>query len=246
MSMPSRSLASCAVRQMRTHMSASRPSTVAEPTKPSSSPTAVKMKSVCCSGTNPRRVCVPSNRPLPLTLPEAMAALDWSELYAAGLDVGLLLAEEVGEPVALVVLEDVGVEDAHDADDADRAEHHDVARPGPRHQQHAHGDGDEHERRPEVGLQHDQRDGQGQHGERQPPAGAPSAARPTTPAGRPPPGWPTPWPARRAATGTPRAGTTPACPVARCPAERPRGPAGPSSARTAATRSRAGAGSRPA
>ena len=53
---------------------------MAEPTKPSSSPTAVKMKSVCCSGTNPSRVCVPSNRPLPFTLPDAIAAFDWSRL----------------------------------------------------------------------------------------------------------------------------------------------------------------------
>jgi hypothetical protein len=77
MSIPSRSLAICAVRQMRTQMSVSRPSTVAEPTKPSSSPTAVKMKSVCCSGTNPSRVWVRSNRPLPSALPDAIAAIDW-------------------------------------------------------------------------------------------------------------------------------------------------------------------------
>ena len=53
---------------------------MADPTKPSSSPSAVKMKSVCCSGTNPRRVCVPSNKPLPDAAPEAMAAFDWSRL----------------------------------------------------------------------------------------------------------------------------------------------------------------------
>ena len=44
---------------------------MAEPMKPSSSPTAVKMKSVCCSGTLPSRVWVPLNRPLPIRPPDA-------------------------------------------------------------------------------------------------------------------------------------------------------------------------------
>ena len=46
------------------------------PTRPSSSPATVKMKSVCCSGTKPERVCEPSKRPWPKRppLPTAIRA----------------------------------------------------------------------------------------------------------------------------------------------------------------------------
>ena len=46
------------------------------PTRPSSSPATVKMKSVCCSGTKPARVCEPWNRPWPKSppLPTAIRA----------------------------------------------------------------------------------------------------------------------------------------------------------------------------
>ena len=46
------------------------------PTRPSSSPATVKMKSVCCSGTKPARVCEPWKRPCPKRppLPTAMRA----------------------------------------------------------------------------------------------------------------------------------------------------------------------------
>ena len=50
------------------------------PMKPSSSPTAVKMKSVCCSGTMSSWVWVPSKIPLPSTPPEPMAIFDWLRL----------------------------------------------------------------------------------------------------------------------------------------------------------------------
>ena len=52
------------------------------PRKPSSSPTDVKMKSVCCSGTKPPWVCEPSPRPSPANRPCAMACFDCSWLYA--------------------------------------------------------------------------------------------------------------------------------------------------------------------
>ena len=46
------------------------------PTRPSSSPATVKTKSVCCSGTNPARVCEPSKSPWPNSppLPTAIRA----------------------------------------------------------------------------------------------------------------------------------------------------------------------------
>ena len=40
------------------------------PTNPSSSPATVKIKSVCCSGTNRPLVCGPSNNPVPSNPPE--------------------------------------------------------------------------------------------------------------------------------------------------------------------------------
>src|SRR4029453_7662663 len=139
MSVPSRSLAICAVRRIRTHISANRAKSVADPTKPSSSPSAVKMKSVCCSGTNPSRVCVPSNRPLPEVAPEARAPFDWRRVAEPAVPRGgaggdgrlrrvevvrlalepLVLVEELRQPVALVVLQQVRVEHADDRDTAE-------------------------------------------------------------------------------------------------------------------------------
>ena len=50
--------------------------------KPSCSPTAVKMKSVCCSGTKSRSVWVFSEpTPLPCNPPEAMAIFACVRLY---------------------------------------------------------------------------------------------------------------------------------------------------------------------
>ena len=55
---------------------ASMPIRTPAPTRPSSSPATVKMKSVCCSGTKPARVCDPWNSPCPNRppLPTAMRA----------------------------------------------------------------------------------------------------------------------------------------------------------------------------
>ena len=79
-SVPKSSRASWAVRQIRQATMAKRASSVPAPTKPSSSPTAVKMKSVCCSGTLSSRVCVPSKRPWPSGPPAPMAIFDCSRL----------------------------------------------------------------------------------------------------------------------------------------------------------------------
>ena len=46
------------------------------PTKPNSSPATVKIKSVCCSGTNQPFVCGPLNKPLPIIPPEPIVILD--------------------------------------------------------------------------------------------------------------------------------------------------------------------------
>src|SRR5919202_1138925 len=79
---PNSSLAWLATRHVRQSTRPNRASSVVPPTKPSSSPTAVKIKSVCCSGTKERFVCVPRNTPLPVSPPAAMAIWDWRRLYA--------------------------------------------------------------------------------------------------------------------------------------------------------------------
>ena len=65
--------AMASARQMTTPSS---PIRIADPTRPSSSPATVKMKSVCCSGTKPARVCEPSKSPWPKSppLPTAIRA----------------------------------------------------------------------------------------------------------------------------------------------------------------------------
>ena len=74
-SRPKASRASWAVRKKRQATMARSPSTKVAPTNPSCSPIAVKMKSVCCSGTYPRFVSTPCQEPLPHTPPEPMASL---------------------------------------------------------------------------------------------------------------------------------------------------------------------------
>ena len=65
-SRPNRSSARSAIRHARHSTTPSSTMIAAAPTKPSSSPATVKMKSVCCSGTNLPLVCVPWNRPVPV------------------------------------------------------------------------------------------------------------------------------------------------------------------------------------
>ena len=55
-SVPTRSRDRVAARQVRQMMMANSSNRSPDPTKPTCSPTAVKMKSVCCSGTNARLV----------------------------------------------------------------------------------------------------------------------------------------------------------------------------------------------
>ena len=159
MRVPSGSRASWAVRQMRQAMIDSSASSVPAPMKPSSSPTAVKMKSVCCSGTMSRRVWVPLNEARAGEPAGADGDLGLLQVVR-GAPLGALLVlrlEERGEPALLVLLEHPGVEDHAHADDADEGERGDVPRLGAADEQHPHADGDEHERGAEVGLQHDQR-----------------------------------------------------------------------------------------
>ena len=56
---PKGSLANSAILTARQMRRANNISTKMAPTKPNSSPITVKMKSVCCSGTKSRFVCVP-------------------------------------------------------------------------------------------------------------------------------------------------------------------------------------------
>ena len=53
------------------------------PRKPNSSPTTLKMKSVCCSGRKSKRFCVPRVKPFPTMPPLPMATLDWISWYPA-------------------------------------------------------------------------------------------------------------------------------------------------------------------
>ena len=74
------SWASRAARNIRQTITANSPSTTAPPTNPSSSPTTVKMKSVCCSGTYAPFVCEPPNSPWPVSPPLPIAIWDCSWL----------------------------------------------------------------------------------------------------------------------------------------------------------------------
>ena len=73
--MPNMSSASWAARIARKTMKASSATMTAQPTKPSSSPATVKMKSVCTEGTKLPPVNVPWNRPWPNRPPEPTAIL---------------------------------------------------------------------------------------------------------------------------------------------------------------------------
>ena len=53
------------------------------PKNPHSSPIVQKIKSVLCSGTKSKRVCVPFTNPFPNKPPEPIAIFDWIKLYPA-------------------------------------------------------------------------------------------------------------------------------------------------------------------
>ena len=160
---------------MRHTMMQNSASSVPAPTKPSCSPTAVKMKSVCCSGTLPSRVWLPLNRPSPSAPPAPIAVFDWSTLYFACASSGSsfvdVLGEERREPGRLVLLQHVRVQREPGAQDHDEHEHGEVPSLGPGDQQHAGGDRRHHQRGAEVGLQHDQAERQpGEHEQHAQPA----------------------------------------------------------------------------
>ena len=75
--MPNRSSHIRAMRRPRSSTTPSSSTTAIDPTKPNSSPATVKMKSVCCSGTNRPMVCPPRNSPLPNSSPEPIAISAW-------------------------------------------------------------------------------------------------------------------------------------------------------------------------
>ena len=79
-SMPNMSSAIWAARIARNTTMPSRPTMTAAPTKPSSSPATVKMKSVWTEGTKLPPVNVPWNRPSPCRPPEPTAILAWRPL----------------------------------------------------------------------------------------------------------------------------------------------------------------------
>ena len=134
---------------------------VPAPMKPSSSPTAVKMKSVCCSGTMSRRVWVPLNRPWPAEAARRRwRSCDCSRLYSAP-PLGALLVlrlEERREPALLELLEHAGAEDHRRRRRSRRAVSTAMWRAwAPPTSSMPIDDGDEHQRGAEVGLEHDQR-----------------------------------------------------------------------------------------
>ena len=73
----------------------------AQPTKPSSSPATLKMKSVCWLGTKFAVTSEPWNRPLPNSPPEPIVILACAALYPLPLRVGRRVQER-GQPVQLV------------------------------------------------------------------------------------------------------------------------------------------------
>ncbi len=77
---PKTSSVRTAIRRQRHSTTPSSTISSPAPTRPSSSPATVKMKSVCCSGTNPDWVCDPPNRPCPNRPPLPMAIRDCSTL----------------------------------------------------------------------------------------------------------------------------------------------------------------------
>ena len=79
-SMPNMSSATAAALIARKMMMPSSPTITAQPTKPSSSPATVKMKSVCTEGTKFPPVNVPWNRPWPNVPPEPTAIFACSAL----------------------------------------------------------------------------------------------------------------------------------------------------------------------
>ena len=81
-SVPTRSRDRVAARQVRQMTMANSSSSRPDPTSPTCSPTAVKMKSVRCSGTYDRLVWVPLPMPLPMRPPSPMVIFDSARLYS--------------------------------------------------------------------------------------------------------------------------------------------------------------------
>ena len=79
-SMPNMSSVTAAIRIARKITTPSRKTITAQPTKPSSSPATVKMKSVCTDGTKLLPVNVPWNSPWPNIPPDPTAILACSTL----------------------------------------------------------------------------------------------------------------------------------------------------------------------
>src|SRR5450755_2104252 len=95
----------CAVRP-RHSTKPSKATMTEQPTKPSSSPATVKMKSVCCSGTKPPLVWAPWPSPTPSSPPRRHGDLG---LGGAVTETARIYAriQKGGEPLQLVALEQV-------------------------------------------------------------------------------------------------------------------------------------------
>ena len=79
-SIPNRSSAIWPILHTRSNSRPPNPNTTELPTKPVSSATTVKMKSVCCSGTSAELFCVPWKSPRPVKPPLPMATSACSRL----------------------------------------------------------------------------------------------------------------------------------------------------------------------
>ena len=164
-SAPKKSRESLAVRQVRHITMANRARSTTAPRKPSSSPTDVKMKSVCCSGTKPPWVCEPSPRPSPPNAAVRDRLLRLLLVVGVALRVRASRIDERREPVDLVLLEDPEVHDRVDAGDREQHEHEQLSTGEAGHREQPHDDDDEDEHGAEVGLEEDEPDGYG--GERE-------------------------------------------------------------------------------
>ena len=75
------------------------------PTKPNSSATMVKMKSVCCSGMYSSSFWAPSMKPLPASPPEPMAIMALQQLIASAQRVRRFGSHHRVDPFPLVIVQ---------------------------------------------------------------------------------------------------------------------------------------------
>ena len=187
---------------------------MAPPTKPRSSPTAVKMKSVCCSGTKPFLVCTPSPKPAPSKPPDAIAALEaprlnWVGVGAAAATFAVDWLVKPREPLELVALDLAGHHRRADERRREQQQHDDVHGLEPGDDEHGGRAHHDHEHRAEVVLGVDDRHHETGQADRDRRPATRRDRRGVDGSSRRPRRRARPWRSPTAGTGTDRPGTTP-------------------------------------